>query len=218
MDLDSTSEAILSEIRTAIDKRKNSYGGAKIGLAFNRSDDGSLKPYYFLLSFFHTSNFESLENKYEYGNFLFILKHDSVENALGLLSNVFEKEVILIDGVPVSVTAKMNRFDFYPSLSQTGFSYSEWPSYYVPINFTHQQENIMDDLKTRLDLPVYPNGQEALLDIFNLNLPENWYTIQSKFEIIIPDFRARIKNLKISGKNISVEVECFDAAPDDLIV
>jgi hypothetical protein len=63
------------------------------------------------------------------------------------------------------------------------------------------------DALSKIGLPLYPNGSEAVTTFFGLKRSRDWQNLSRNFDIIVPDFRARITSLRISGNRITVKVE-----------
>jgi hypothetical protein len=64
---------------------------------------------------------------------------------------------------------------------------------------------------------LFPSGVEAINVFFELNLSDDWNSLESQIEWIIPDYRARIKNLRLAEKRVTVEVETREIAPENVV-
>jgi len=66
------------------------------------------------------------------------------------------------------------------------------------------RRKIHHDPLSRLGLPLFPSGLEAIDFFLELHLPQNYYHLDSNIELRIPDYRARIKNMRLAGDRISL--------------
>ena len=69
---------------------------------------------------------------------------------------------------------------------------------------------------SKLGLPLYPDGTEAVVSFMGLKRFIDWGNISNNFEVRAPDFRARIKSLRLAGNRVTLEVETNEACESDL--
>jgi len=91
--------------------------------------------------------------------------------------------------------------------------------------FTHYSTEIMITNQTNLysivtgkDLPPYSNTSRAIIDFLHLDYFDPYSAIlnQHLFIVVIPDYRARIKKMKIMRGKIRIELECRAIKEEDV--
>jgi len=222
MSPDSTTLERLDKMLELINTRKEHYKKVMIGLSFEKKEDDTLKPCYIYFEYLYDMKTNEDKNEvFNYDNFIIIKRYESVANSIDIINNIFRNETIQLaelKNINVNIETKIQtEIDVY-SASQYGYKKCDWPYRYFSADYTSQsQGRIPSDLKTNLDFPIYPNGEEALLDIFKLGFPEGWSVVSNRVEIVIPDYRARINRLILSGSNIKIDIEYLSSKSDEII-
>ena len=199
----------------AIEKRGPTYGKAEICFALAKDDTGKLKVCYGSVIFHEKTDSITEDKMYDYGNFILVKNFVAMPEAINLLHSVFEQQVMKLDGFPeIFIKAPLYGFDLIPS---GGHHFSEqWPSLFVSLSIAENACQLPFNPLSKIGLPLYPNGNEAIISFMGLKHLSNWGSINSNFEVRAPDFRARIKNLRLSGNRVTLEVETKVSPESDL--
>jgi hypothetical protein len=220
MSMNEQTRSWLDRIHQVIEKRQKTYGKVMLGLALSRNEKNELRVCYALLNFLSNKSSQSEEKAYDYGNLLLIKKFIEVPEALTAINNIFEKEIIKVDDrLEIPIKARLSELHFVPSSSFSwGYVSSGFASMlgYFDIDANYVGRIPFDAL-AKFDLPVYPNGQAAVVDFLQLkSVTRRDYGLNPRIELLIPDYRARIKNLRLAGKKVSIEAEGIEMTLSDL--
>jgi len=99
-----------------------------------------------------------------------------------------------------------------------GYISSGWPMLYAYGDIDSSiQGQIPYHSLSKLELPLFPSGTEAINVFFELHLPQDWHKVENRIEFLVPDYRARIKNLRLTGSRITVEAETKRIASKDVL-
>lgn len=219
MPIDEQTHKKLAEMIKIIEKRRDTFGKAFKGLAFSRNDKGELKACFGLVNFMGKGEVTPEETTYDYGNFILTKKSVKIQEAVSFIRSVFEKEVLKFGGWPeIPLKLRFLGMRFLQSRSRYGYISSAWPMQYAYVDIEQPTiGEIPSDSLSKLGLPLFPNGREAVDVFFELNLPKDWYTLEKRIEFLVPDYRARIKNLRLAGNKATVEVETKEIPEKDLL-
>lgn len=93
---------------------------------------------------------------------------------------------------------------------------SDWPFYFLSIQLEDQQVDYLKPLLKK-NLPAYAQYDFAITDFFNF--VEGWQAAQNKsVYILIPDPRARIEQLQLTGNLINISLKTGSLSLKNLIV
>jgi hypothetical protein len=156
------------------------------------------------------------ERNYNYEDVIFRRIYILAEDFLKILRNSRETRILRIPGEP-ELEYKiegLRKEIIYSQHAQEFVIGIEWPCirYYYsgssfPSGTIHEHEPL-----ARLNLPFYPYFSIA----FESEMEIVWNNY-FRAEIIIPDYRARIRRLKVlSEKKVNVEVDTFGISPDEI--
>jgi ATP-dependent DNA helicase RecG len=219
MSVDERTRRNLERIFEAIEKRKATFGKALVGFTFSRNSKNELKVSFGLVNFLGKGDDSLKEETYDYGDFILTRRLMDVQDAIDVLKSIFEGQVLKLAGWPeIPLRVHLTDLKFIPSRSPYGYISSEWPRLYTYGNISDDfRGNIPSDSLSKLSLPLFPSGAEAINVFFALHFPRDWYSLESRVELLIPDYRARIKNLRLAGNRVTVDVET-NVAPSDVRV
>lgn len=158
------------------------------------------------------------DQEYNYGEVTFITKVFTREEALGIIKNLFSKQLIEINSYKVLSVEIGNSFQqtdvesFYPY----GDLMFQYPTTYISSQI--QGNAIPSDysILAKPNLPAFPDLDTALVELFKLNV-KGIHQIQRQIEIVIPDYRCRIKEVAITESSISASIETRHLQETDLI-
>jgi len=196
----------------------------KCELAFALTKDGDkYKINYGVIRFLHSKDEMPKEIQYSYNNFVLVRKlvePNVAEDLINKLINEDNLELPKFGNIEIE-TNSVNS-DGYPQKYIPGFGYFgwaygqyEWPS--IRITYDIKQDKVAKAPIGQLvdyNYPLYPDYLHALADFVQGPI---YNPSGNKIEIIIPDFRARIKKVKMLSKNIKAEIECRDAEEKELV-
>ena len=220
MAMDERTRKNLEKLFKTIEKHKETFGKVLVGLAFSRDNKNELKVSFGLVNFLRKGDAPFGEKTYDYGDFILTKKSVDVQDALNLIRSIFEGQVLKFDGWPeIPLKIHLSDMRFVRSGSHYGYVSSEWPRLYAYGRISDDSRgNIPQDSLSKLGLPLFPSGNEAINVLLELRrLPKDWYTLESRIELVVPDYRARIKNLRLAGNRVTVEVETKEIAYTDVL-
>jgi len=219
MVMDESTREKLTKVFGIIEKRKVTFGKVLVGLAFSRNDKNELRICFGLANFLGKGNAPPEEVIYDYGNFVLSRKLVEVQDALNLIRSIFEDQILKLNGWPeIPLKAGLDEGRFVESRSRYGYVSSEWPILYTSARIHDDSRgDFPQDSLVKLGLPLFPNGMEATSVFLELHLPEGWGRLESRVELLVPDYRARIKNLRLAGNRVTVEVETKEIAHTDIL-
>ena len=201
---------------TAIEKRSPTYGKAVICFALVKDNAGKLKVGYGLVTFLGKTDSIADDRNYDYGDFILIKKFVAVPEAISLLRSVFVEQVLKLDDYPeIPIKAPLYGFDSIPSGGH--HASDQWPSLFVSRGIDGETAGqLPNNALSKLGLPLYPNGTEAVISFMGLKRFSDWSSLNNNFEVRAPDFRARIKSLRLAGNRVTLEVEANESPERDL--
>lgn len=218
MALDERTRKSLDMILETIEKRKETFGKAVVGFAFSRDDKNDLRLSFGYLHFLR-KNQNQLENKtYDYGNFVLTKRTVGTTVAVDLLHSIFESQALTFeDWQPIPLMVHLAEVTSLQSNRRYWYVSSEWPMLYAYCQIDNSvRGNIPSDALSKLGLPLFPNGNEAINVFFGLHLAQDWSSLESRIELLVPDYRARIKNLRLAGNRITLDVEVGEIPEEDV--
>jgi len=209
----------LDDILTVIQNRKETFGKALIGLAFSKDEQGKLRICFGTIKFLEKGETPPKATTYDYGNFVLTRKSLSLSKTLRFVISIFEEQLLKFNGwaeIPLEIHLAESKF--VQSHSRYGHVTSVWPIMYIYGRIDDKTKGkIPHDSLSKLGLPLFPTGVEAINIFFDLSIPRDWYTLESRIELRVPDYRAKIKSLRLSGKRVTVEVETRRIAQKDVL-
>jgi hypothetical protein len=219
MVMDESTREKLAKVFGIIEKRQVTFGKVLVGLALSRKDKNELRVCFGLVNFLGKGEAPPEEVTYDYGNLVLTRKLVEVQDALKLVSSIFEDQVLKLDGWPeIPLKVNFSEARFVESRSQYGYILSEWPMLYAYGTIDESTRgDITQNSLLKLGLPLFPNGTEATSIFLELHPPKGWYRLESRIELLVPDYRARIKNLRLAGNRVTVEVEAKEIAQRDIL-
>jgi len=219
MVMDESTREKLTKVFGIIEKRQVTFGKVLVGLAFSRNDKNELRVCFGLANFLGKGDAPPEEVTYDYGNFVLARKLVEVQDALNLIRLIFEDQVLKFDcwpEIPLKVDLSDDRF--VQSRSQYGYVSSEWPMLYAYGKIDDSTRgNIPEYSLSKLGVPLFPDGVEAINVFLELHLPKYEHRLESRIELLVPDYRARIKNLRLAGNKITLDVEAKEIAYKDVL-
>ncbi|MDE0265460.1 MAG: ATP-binding protein [Thaumarchaeota archaeon] len=192
---------------------------AVLGLATNRHE-GKTKPCFAMLVLLPRGDPIPDDLQYDYEDCVIVHRSVDRKSAMDRINEVVWGQEICMpdrDGMPIKVEGWVG--NFVPSMMPWGYTRSTFPwwCYRATMSEGFSSAPYHDALAGGKDNPPYPSLQEALKHVFSLETETNDLGGPS-FTIVVPDARARINEVGISGRRIEVEVDDRRSASDGLVV
>jgi hypothetical protein len=219
MAIDEQTRDKLNKILETIEKRKQTFGKVLVSLAFSRDGKKEVK-LCFGKVIFQSKDEPAVEaTTYDYDEFVLVKKSIELKDAIDFVKSIFENQMLKFEGwQDVPVKASFGEVKFVASQMKGWYASSEWPMLYAYTRIDDSTRGrIPSESLSKLGLPLFPSGVEAINVFFELNLSGDWNSLESQIEWIIPDYRARIKNLRLAEKRVTVEVETREIAPENVV-
>ncbi|CUR52807.1 Putative AAA ATPase [Nitrosotalea devaniterrae] len=146
------------------------------------------------------------ELTYDYGDFIIIRKTISYSEFIDMLYHIEDQTKFGIRPIQDNIV-KTEQWDrFYISSNQSwGYIQPEFPTLYFQSRFDQQTSGIIpQEILAAKDTPPYPNASKAIAHIFGIRVGWNQ---ERYFVISIPDYRARIKTVRISNNKILTDID-----------
>ena len=211
-----TPNAILENLIVEIEKRKPTFGKAVVCVALVQNEQNNWMVGYGLITFLGKGDPLENDQKLDYGNFVLIKKSVDISEAVSLLRSVFEKQILKLDDYPdIPIKVPIYRPNSIPSQGQ--HASNQWPMLFTSSSIdSNTTRQLSYDALSKLGLPLFPNGTEAVINFFGMKRLSSWQNISPNFEVNVPDFRARIRNLRLAGNRATIEVETRELSESDL--
>ena len=174
------------------------------GLALDKND-GS-KPSFLKFDFVDKKQKLPEDFEYEYDSIVISQRKISYEEFKEILGRIGEGKTIgrSSESPLVSVGGWDSRY--IPSNETWGSILPDFPTLYIQGRMNQAKsgrissENILGN-----NNPPFPNATKAFAHLFGLRI--DWNLTDPVFFIVVPDVRARIKQVKISGQKVQAEIE-----------
>lgn len=165
------------------------------------------------------------EDILDYGDVIIYKKNILFDNLLTLLNELRKAKKVYLKGLPTYIASKCfernvySHLDFYPSYYSTGGITFEWPSILYNTKDEEAKRLIQNFPSNRPllspDLPVYPNLEEAVEEVVGFPSRSTFY---SQVTVIVPDYRARLKEITILSRNkVKVSIDFKEIEPTELL-
>lgn len=190
--------SIADAVTATIALFKNQYKGAIVRAAICNDDE--LKLHCATIEF--TNNKNDDDKIMDYGNLILVQQITEVDEVIKKITRLAEEKIFDVDNVgDLPAEGSFQKVEFVPSKNRYGFLFHDYPRRHTTYSLTKSIMLPRDPLIFP-NLPLYPDGNKAVLDFMDIrtNIP------QSEIYIQIPDFRAKIENLTISGREVIIDI------------
>lgn len=204
-------EEFVDELEQVISEPSRKYENALVRLAIRR-ENGELKVSFGRIDFLFKGDPVPTELTLDYNSYILTEFGKKAKEIPSFLNE-------LVQGNPVTIHSLKNvkcefeqqiRWDSeeLPSNTAWGYIQNEFPSLY----YSSRLENHNIDSKMILagkNLRPYPSASYAIMDFLGLYQREQWggYLNENRFIVIAPDYRTRIKKMKIIRNKVKIEIE-----------
>ena len=216
--MESTQKPIFDEIIELIEKRKATYKKGMLEIAVENVDD-SYKIRFGRITFL-ADNEQNLKNlRYDYNDFHLIRVLMNVPEAIQIIRDISEKSIITLEGFgQMAVEGEWNK----SSLPSYIASHEEWG--YSPFNYPHNNyyfslsskgSKYLHMTMVSKGVPLYRDSNMALIHFFNMG--NKIGNVESRIDLVLPDYRARMEYLKIKGKTLSLKIDARLVSEQELL-
>jgi len=212
-----STRAVLEDLFSLWERRASSYGEIAFCSAAARGTDGKWRSVVtFLLPIEREGN-QPVSMQADYGHFKVIKDVVCMDRARETLSAMVEKDRLCLPGLPdfeLQVSAHLGSAKYYYDSGSRRFPVM-FPCYEV--NFNVEQGFAGESPQRALchpDLPLFPSGKEAIAHFFGAQVGD----IRSVVSALVPDYRGKIREVRIGANSVAVQVACpAGASTTDLI-
>ncbi|MCE2505150.1 MAG: hypothetical protein J4F36_01470 [Nitrosopumilaceae archaeon] len=168
------------------------------GMAVDKTNEP--KPSFSILKFIPKDEHVPDDLEYDYDDYLIVRKAVSLDFFKEMIETIRNEKELGIKPLE-NFILKIDSWDgnFITSNRPWGLIQSEFPTIYYQGRINNQNAgHILQDNLCGNNNPPFPTADKALTHIFDLRITFNF--TQTEFMIVIPDLRARIKQIMISDK------------------
>jgi len=211
---------IMTEIVRVLDQRKTVYGSARTKTALALSKDrGIWMNLITRIELLHKDEPRSNYRSFQYPNLFLSDSTNSVESVTSLINGVVTKGVLAIKECPtVQIEGNMRTDEHFIDLpSNDDQLKSAWPSncyfFYPKDSFKcHPPSGPF----VSLDQPPFPDAHSAIRSIVGLDV-EHYSGLQGAIVFLLPKYEARIQEVRLSSKEISIKILTKEATANEVI-
>ncbi|MHA1929015.1 MAG: AlbA family DNA-binding domain-containing protein [Candidatus Thorarchaeota archaeon] len=209
---------LLSNLVDVLNKRETTIVGANISVAAVRGSSDEMIAYYCVVEYVGSEDSLFTSEEYDYGDLLILKKTMSLEDSITLLNEALSENILMLkEGLVIKCPAKLTSKNDMASRERYRFIGIDWPAFCIQGQIDHNTNPPSGSLN-KIGLPLYPRALTAIVDILKLSESSDIYNLPKQFEILVPDYRARITQLRITGCKVSIRCENHLAEEDELVV
>jgi len=206
----------LNELHGLIGKREETYSHVmiRVGLSFAKN---ITKICCGRFDFLQKGTPTSDDVDLNYGNLRLLRAYLSVKEASDLASELIERKELRVKDITIPVSGQYHTMGlpYVGSMQHYAGIRLEWPfslyGFRLDPNATgYPPQGRM----VKLNLPIYPRGDDAVADFCDLDIGTG--TVQNEIFFVLPDFRARIREMKILQEKLRVGVEPGEESAENL--
>jgi len=207
----------VDEVRKQITNLDTSFYNEKIllCLAIYKGEEG-LKPSFIKVEFFEKNEELPSELEYNYEELIMIRKYISFSDLLDLLGRAEDGEEFKINSKSFVIHVQGSQISYVFSESHLMYTKSRYPMFCYNLKFTTETDGYLPNTPlTGIGCPPYPNSDKAITHLFNCIIPQ-YNHIERQFIIILPQFTARIKSVKLFDKKTEIQIDSKNLSLDKL--
>jgi len=202
MGISTVKASLLKAVNTYRAQYNNGLVSAAIGKDENRLKAATIT---------FTDNNTIPEATLDYDELLLMRRKMSVDETIKIIEKMIDESTLEFGGFKLEFIGSFNLIEQIPSARSMGYLTCNYPSLYANASFQINRTLPVHPL-AKPGLPLYPDGKKAVLDFLGMSgvSPEGQLIIQ------VPDYRARISKVIISGNRVTVNIE--SRIPQKLLV
>ncbi len=165
-----------------------------------------------VIVFFHEKDQIPNKSRLNYKNLILDRQILSADEGKKMIYELINDNKIMLPelgefALEANSVADMGGRDYEPAYHPCGFAYDRfgWPNRRIEYSIKTNSMSFDNLEVVSTKSPLYLNAAYAIADFMNASHPYN--PVTSRIEIIIPDYRARIKKARISDGKIKFEIE-----------
>jgi len=209
---------MLNELLGLIEKREETYSRVmtRVALSLERN---IAKICCGRLDFLQKATPASDEGDLNYGSLRLLRAFLSVKEASDLASELVERKELRVKDITIPVSGQFHTMGlrYVGSMQQYAGIRLEWPfglyAFRLDPNATGHPPQ---DRMVKLNLPLYPRGDDAVASFCDLEVGTG--SVQNEIFFVLPDFRARIREMKILQEKLRIDVEAREESTENLRV
>lgn len=203
---------LVDDLKKIISESDNQYKKALLRLAIEK--ENNIKRIFFgRIDFIFKDDSIPESIIHDYGNFILTQISIDVKDIPSMFENLHEGKPITVNSIDNIICnfEREVRWDNQqkPSNESWGYLKSNYPAMCYSSRLERSNNRTFPEILAGKNTDPYPNTAYAVIDFLNLHRRDEWgmYLNDNSFLIIIPDFRLKIKKMKIIRNKIRVELE-----------
>lgn len=209
--LSGLSNQVAKEVSEYVLARRSDYSHAILKFAL-RPSDGVLQPMMAKAELIYKDVSIDLTKsamiRQDYGDLVLASIEVSIDSFIEILSTISNYKSVVIPGSDLKLEVTQNaEYYLLNSKSNYGYGYHEWPCLYASFPFPELRTAVNYEILAKRGLPIYPDMYAAITDFLGLSSKLEHHHNLHHFIIIIPNFKARLDKVVISGKKVTLSIE-----------
>lgn len=192
-----------------ITNNKKYYGAADARLVFVKVGN-DMKLFWGRIDLLHRNDSIPKDENHDYGDILLTRFTISLEELVGALQEISDGKQPILKGRTTSVSGSASLHSL-SSRTRYGYINHIWP--FQEASFAPESFQLPSGLAdfAKKGLPTYPDIYAATSEFLTLEPRLQSQSSDRRLLIVMPDYRVRISGIKVSGKRVSLEVECKES-------
>lgn len=209
---------VRDEILKIMEERRVYYGCAVVKTALSKAGE-IWRNVLTRIELSHRDDERPTEETYDYKDFYLSSVVLELNHFVQLIDAVAENgDLAILDLPAVNVEGRFQREDWMRLIPSNDKVFSlEWPA--RGYNF-HAIDARKGDLPSgpfvSPDLPLFPDGYTAINNLIGLNL-SRYHQYRGSILIFLPNYQAKIKQLKVASKHLTLTIACKEIPKDKII-
>ncbi len=204
-----------------IEERVAQYSKCELTFSFVKNN-GDYKVCNGVIVFFHIKDKIPEARRLTYDNLVLDRQIVDAKKGIEAVKKLVEEGIIIVPGlgefkIEANSISDVSGRDYTPAYQSYGYAYGtfSWPSRRIEYLIKTGQVGFSNIEIVSVESPLYPSAGYAIADFMKGSYPSN--PIMQKIEIIIPDYRARIKKARILENKIKFEIEDREIKVENLL-
>jgi len=204
-----SAELVSKQVSDYVISKRNDYSYATLKVCLVKVQ-GLMRPIMAKLELFNATPQLDHHDPYiaDYDDWVLLSYNLNIDQVLSILSSIQASHSFIIssDGVKIELTDRGECY-LLNSRSRYGWGYHQWPCLYASIRIPEFQVSSNSQILAKRGLPLYPDSNVAVSEFLGLSQSIGHQSNMYQFFIVVPDFKARIDKVIISGRKVTIKVE-----------
>lgn len=208
------------QIKEIVEQKSQHLGDVRISVALVKDKTTGNYALRFMQFFYEQKgNTTQRDEEYNYGDITFLIKTYTKDDAFNIIKFLFNNQELSIDKykiLPINIGSYLSNTDvesYYPY----GYLMSEWPATYLASQIQGFSIPNIQNTLAKVGLPSFPDANTAIVHLFGLNSTQSYNQVMRQVEIIIPDYKCRIKKIIVEPKMIKLSIEANGIPTSNLV-